>query len=327
MTADRRRAASGPARADDAAWRPVRLRARHLLVRQVPGSLGPVSRASPAVLAGLPLPDVPRERDGAGGGSPRPPDPGGSRADVVRDGAERAGHAPASRRPLHDRGLLPDPPGVERGGGGTAAGASTPWEAPTCGSCPCRARTAGWPAIRGSAMHERGSRFRASLQAAFWDRRTLLDLLRPDESIWDFEREASATQRRGPRGPFYATWWLTLRYVNAVVAGRWTPVGRRVCRREALTVGWRPAGRHAPLASGHTAPLRLPGRPGSGRVARSKGPRSPAGPGLRLGTPIPRSVLRQPRARSRDSSRCRWTTAAQQRAVKRPAPAGGRADG
>lgn len=93
-------------------------------------------------------------------------------------------------------------------------------------------RVAGHPGI---GVHERGSRFRASLQAAFWDRRTLLDLLRPDESIWDFERAASL-RSAAIVAPFYATWWFTLRYVNAVVAGRWTPVGRRVCRRETLTV-------------------------------------------------------------------------------------------
>jgi hypothetical protein len=93
-------------------------------------------------------------------------------------------------------------------------------------------RVAGHPGI---GEHERGSRFRASLQAAFWKRRTLLDLLRPEESIWDFERNASV-RSAAIAIPFYATWWFTLRYVNAVVAGRWTPMGRRVCRREGLTV-------------------------------------------------------------------------------------------
>jgi hypothetical protein len=93
-------------------------------------------------------------------------------------------------------------------------------------------RVAGHPGI---GEHERGSRFRASLQAAFWDRRTLLDLLRPEESIWDFELEASA-RSADLAAPFYATWRFTLRYVNAVVAGRWAPAGRRVCRQEALSV-------------------------------------------------------------------------------------------
>ncbi len=93
-------------------------------------------------------------------------------------------------------------------------------------------RVTGHPGI---GEHARGSRFRASLQAALWDRRTLLDLLRPEESIWDFEREASV-RSAAIAAPFYATWSFTLRYVNAVVAGRWTPVGRRVCRQEALTV-------------------------------------------------------------------------------------------
>ena len=88
--------------------------------------------------------------------------------------------------------------------------------------------------------HERGAPYRASLQAAFWDRRTLLDLLRPGESPWDFERDGSRRSSALP-APFYATWSPTLRYVNAVVRGRWSPTGRRVCRQEALaTDGARP---------------------------------------------------------------------------------------
>jgi hypothetical protein len=122
-------------------------------------------------------------------------------------------------------------------------------------------RVAGHPGI---GVHERGSRFRASLQAAFWDRRTLLDLLRPDESIWDFEREASV-RSAAIAAPFYATWWFTLRYVNAVVAGRWTPVGRRVCRREALTVdGARP---DVTLRWRLAAPMRLARMAAGGPVA------------------------------------------------------------
>jgi hypothetical protein len=127
-------------------------------------------------------------------------------------------------------------------------------------------------------VHERGSRFRASLQAAFWDRCTLLDLLRPDESIWDFEREASV-RSAAIAAPFYATWWFTLRYVNAVVAGRWTPVGRRVCRREALTVDrGRP---DVTLRWRLAAPMRLArmaaGGPVAWRVRKALGLRPAAG--------------------------------------------------
>jgi hypothetical protein len=93
-------------------------------------------------------------------------------------------------------------------------------------------RVAGHPGI---GEHERGSSFRASLQAAFWDRLTLLDLLRPDESAWEFEIKASV-RSAAIAAAFYATWGFTLRYINAVVRGRWTPAGRRVCRREGLTI-------------------------------------------------------------------------------------------
>jgi hypothetical protein len=85
------------------------------------------------------------------------------------------------------------------------------------------------PGHAGIGEHERGSPFRASLQAAFWDRRTFVDLLRPDESIWDFERNASV-RSAAIAAPFYATWRATLRYVNAVERGLWTPPGRQACR-------------------------------------------------------------------------------------------------
>ena len=91
-------------------------------------------------------------------------------------------------------------------------------------------RVAGHPEI---GEHERGSPFRASLQAAFWDRRTFLDLLRPEESIWDFEHKASV-RSAAITAPFYATWQKTLRYVNAVERGRWTPPGRQACWRAGL---------------------------------------------------------------------------------------------
>jgi hypothetical protein len=112
-------------------------------------------------------------------------------------------------------------------------------------------RVVGHPGI---GEHERGSRFRASLQAAFWDRRTLLDLLRPDESIWEFELKASV-RSAAIAAPFYATWWSTLQYVNAVVAGRWTPVGRRVCRQEALNID--PVRPDVTLRWRLSAPMRL----------------------------------------------------------------------
>ena len=94
--------------------------------------------------------------------------------------------------------FLPDPPGVERGGGGAAPEPPRPGRRLPAARAPAAPEPPG-DRPSGIGVHERGSRFRASLQAAFWDRRTLLDLLRPDESIWDFERDGLRAQRR-PRG-------------------------------------------------------------------------------------------------------------------------------
>ncbi len=81
--------------------------------------------------------------------------------------------------------------------------------------------------------HEPGLPFRASLQAAFWRREALLSLLVAGESAWEFERLGSARSERIP-GAFLSTRRTALRYVEALARGRWTPSGRRLCRRERL---------------------------------------------------------------------------------------------
>ena len=83
--------------------------------------------------------------------------------------------------------------------------------------------------------HEPGVPFRASLQAAFWRRSALLDLLRPGESPWDFERHGS--RRSLALGlPFYSSRTHLIRYVGVLVQGQWSPEGIRHCRREGLPI-------------------------------------------------------------------------------------------
>ena len=138
-------------------------------------------------------------------------------------------------------------------------------------------RVTGHPGI---GVHERGSRFRASLQAAFWDRRTLLDLLRPDESIWDFEREASV-RSAALAAPFYATWWFTLRYVNAVVCRPLDSRRTAGVSARALTVDGARPDVTLLLAAGRTDAPRPDGRRGpvAWRVRRpsASGPRRAEG--------------------------------------------------
>jgi hypothetical protein len=83
--------------------------------------------------------------------------------------------------------------------------------------------------------HERGVPFRASLQAAFWRRSAFLTLLAPRESCWEFEERASV-RSASLDAPFYTTRRPALRYVDALARGRWSPRGRRLCRREGLSV-------------------------------------------------------------------------------------------
>jgi hypothetical protein len=83
--------------------------------------------------------------------------------------------------------------------------------------------------------HERGAPFRASLQAAFWRRQTLLDVLTPGESPWQFETNASV-RSAALTVPFYSTRITVLPYVPVILGGRWSPEGLALCRKEQLPV-------------------------------------------------------------------------------------------
>jgi hypothetical protein len=88
------------------------------------------------------------------------------------------------------------------------------------------ARVPGWTDV---GEHERGAPFRASLQAAFWRTRVLLDLLEPGESPWEFERNASL--RSGMIGaPFFAVRRSVLPCVDVLERGRWFRRGHALCR-------------------------------------------------------------------------------------------------
>lgn len=85
----------------------------------------------------------------------------------------------------------------------------------------------------------RGAAYRVSLQAAIWERETLLGLLRPGESAWELETAGSRRSdelaapflsivRGGPRPLPYL--------ISAVRKGRWQRDALKLCRRERVPV-------------------------------------------------------------------------------------------
>jgi hypothetical protein len=83
--------------------------------------------------------------------------------------------------------------------------------------------------------HEPGRPYRASLHPAFWRRRSLIELLVPGESPWDFERAGSA--RTDARSlVIYSSRRAALPFSEVITRGRWYGRGLRLCRREELPV-------------------------------------------------------------------------------------------
>jgi len=74
---------------------------------------------------------------------------------------------------------------------------------------------------------ECGLPYRLSTQAAIWDRLALINLLRPGESIWEFEHSGNQRILQLPKG-FYATWRQVLPYQgvlahHVIEKGKWIP--------------------------------------------------------------------------------------------------------
>jgi len=76
-----------------------------------------------------------------------------------------------------------------------------------------------------------GVPYRVSTVATVWRRRTLIELLDPNENAWEFEIEGSARSAEYPG--FYACHRPHFQVTNAVVCGKW----RRSALRAALSAG------------------------------------------------------------------------------------------
>ncbi|HOU91181.1 MAG TPA: hypothetical protein PLU22_09060 [Polyangiaceae bacterium] len=99
------------------------------------------------------------------------------------------------------------------------------------------------PGANGVGIVVPGQAFRVNLQTAVWQRSTLLDLVVPGESAWDFE--VVGTKRSvGLEAPF-----LSLDssecdspfhyYRTGVVRGKWMPGAVRLCQREGIAIDTR----------------------------------------------------------------------------------------
>ena len=81
-----------------------------------------------------------------------------------------------------------------------------------------------------------GSPYRLSTQAAIWDRAKLRDLLRPGESIWEFERNGN-DRASLQTGGFYSVKRPVLPYEDfwahhVVEKGKWLPHQKRIFARQ-----------------------------------------------------------------------------------------------
>lgn len=88
----------------------------------------------------------------------------------------------------------------------------------------------------------KGSKYRVSMQAAWWEKRVLRSLVREEESAGQFEVQATLRSAELPetflslrRGKAYPLDYIT----TAVVRGCWEPSAVRFCRREGIQVDLR----------------------------------------------------------------------------------------
>jgi hypothetical protein len=82
----------------------------------------------------------------------------------------------------------------------------------------------------------KGADYRLSLQAAVWDKQTLLELLREGESAW--ELELNGTKRTNDLNvPFLCVAGDSpISYLGGVVKGKWARVAVKLCVKEGIKV-------------------------------------------------------------------------------------------
>jgi hypothetical protein len=77
--------------------------------------------------------------------------------------------------------------------------------------------------------------YRVTTQVAFWHVDTLLELLRPEYSAWDFEFHASV-YGPVPARPMWACWRPAIVYRDCISRGKWMPWGIATCRKAGVVI-------------------------------------------------------------------------------------------
>jgi hypothetical protein len=110
----------------------------------------------------------------------------------------------------------------------------------------------------------KGAGYRASLQAAIWDRQVLLSLLKTGETAWDFELIGSkrTTHLDAPflsvRGNPDTEAGPIPYFCHAIRKGKWVPGALQLCKREGIQInldtrpaeGWRERLRYSQVVDG-----------------------------------------------------------------------------
>jgi hypothetical protein len=84
-----------------------------------------------------------------------------------------------------------------------------------------------------------GLKFRVSLQAAIWERETLISLLVPGENGWQMEIDGSGRSASLPT-QFFGCYMnrpvIDYYFFTGILKGKWVPGALRLCRREGIDV-------------------------------------------------------------------------------------------
>lgn len=91
----------------------------------------------------------------------------------------------------------------------------------------------GMPGVPQLGFQGQGQLNRTNTHATIWRRESLLEIIRPGESLWEFESNGSIRSNRF-NGGICGCWKPAVHYVMAVGKGRWFRRGLRSLRRDGI---------------------------------------------------------------------------------------------
>jgi hypothetical protein len=98
---------------------------------------------------------------------------------------------------------------------------------------PDPAPVVGMPGVPMLGYQGEGQLNRTNTHATIWRRQTLLEIIRPGESLWEFEINGSIRSNRYPGG-ICGCWQPVIHYVMAIGKGRWFRKGLRSLHRDGI---------------------------------------------------------------------------------------------